>query len=111
MKRKIKIEASIVRPHVTQSKTWLTFQAGLPDGIFSIQKSQFGKICEGLALDDFGLFYGHLVYFWPFMYYISVAIWYMLWLFGKSFPVLVCCTKKNLANLVSSRNLPILEQK
>jgi hypothetical protein len=36
-------------------------------------------------------FYGHLVYF--------TAIWSILWLFGIFFPVLVCCTKKNLATL------------
>jgi hypothetical protein len=40
---------------------------------------------------DVGIFYGHLAYF--------VAIWYI---FGNLyvFPVLVCCTKKNLATLV-----------
>jgi hypothetical protein len=27
------------------------------------------------------------------------AIWYICWLFGTFFPVLVYCTKKNLANL------------
>jgi hypothetical protein len=47
-----------------------------------------------------GIFFGHLVYFtiiwnilWPFGTYI-------LWLFGMFFPVLVCCTKENLATLV-----------
>jgi hypothetical protein len=39
----------------------------------------------------FGLFYGNLVYF--------VAIWYIFWLFGLFFPVMVSCTKKNLATL------------
>jgi hypothetical protein len=38
-------------------------------------------------MEDFCLFYGHLVYF--------AAIW----LFGKKCPVLVCCTEKNLATL------------
>jgi hypothetical protein len=54
----------------------------LPDGIFSDQKSQFGKILEGLAMEDVGIFatilsilqtngifYGHLVQFW--------VIWYI----------------------------------
>jgi hypothetical protein len=44
---------------------------GLPDGIFSDQKSQFGKFLEGLAIEHagilyghyLGLFYGHLVYY------------------------------------------------
>jgi hypothetical protein len=48
-------------------------------------------------MEDFGIFYGHLVYF--------VAIWYILWPFGIfygylvgiCFSVLVCCTKENLA--------------
>jgi hypothetical protein len=35
----------------------------LPNGIFSKQKSQFGQICEGLAMEDVGIFYGHFVYF------------------------------------------------
>jgi hypothetical protein len=36
-------------------------------------------------LRPIGIFYGHLVYF--------LVVWYI-------FPVLVCCTKKNLATLV-----------
>jgi hypothetical protein len=46
----------------------------LPDGIFSNQKSRFGQILEGLAMEDVGVFYVHLVYF--------MAIWYILWPFG-----------------------------
>jgi hypothetical protein len=30
------------------------------------------------------------------------AIWYILWLFGTFFPVLVCCTKKHLATLLGA---------
>jgi hypothetical protein len=37
--------------------------AGLPDGMFSIQKYQFGKILEGLAMEDVGIFYDQMVYF------------------------------------------------
>jgi hypothetical protein len=33
----------------------------LPDGIFSDQKFLFGKIYEGLAMEDVGIFYGALV--------------------------------------------------
>jgi hypothetical protein len=66
---------------------------GLPNGLFSNQKSQFKLILEGLRLENvyfmaiwnilqkFGIFYNHLVYF---------------------FPVLVTCTKKNLATLPSA---------
>jgi hypothetical protein len=39
----------------------------------------------------FGIFYGHLGYF--------MTIWYTLCSFGTFFPVLVSCTKKNLATL------------
>jgi hypothetical protein len=31
-----------------------------------------------------------------------MGIWYILWLFGTYFPVLVVCTKKNLATLVNT---------
>jgi hypothetical protein len=33
------------------------------DGLFSNQKSKFGYILEGLAMEDDGMFYGHLVHF------------------------------------------------
>jgi hypothetical protein len=42
----------------------------------------------------FGIFYRHLGYF--------MTIWYILWSFGTFCPVLVSCTKKNLATLVYS---------
>jgi hypothetical protein len=71
---------------------------------FQTKKSQFGKILEGLPKEDvgtsmaiwsillpFGIVCGHLVYF--------VAIWYILRSFGMIFPILVSCTKKNLATL------------
>jgi hypothetical protein len=38
-------------------------EAGLPDGIFSNQKFQFGLIVEGLAMEDVGLCYDHLILF------------------------------------------------
>jgi hypothetical protein len=31
-------------------------QPGLPDGLFSNQKCKFGKILEGLAMEDVGIF-------------------------------------------------------
>jgi hypothetical protein len=42
--------------------------AGLPDGLFSNQKSKFGKILEGVSMEDVGIFYGHLVHFTVFYY-------------------------------------------
>jgi hypothetical protein len=41
---------------------------------FSSQKFPFGKILEGLAVVDVGIFYDHVVNF--------PAIWYILWSFG-----------------------------
>jgi hypothetical protein len=37
-------------------------KTGLPDGIFSYQKSQFGYMLEGLEMENVGIFYGHLKY-------------------------------------------------
>jgi hypothetical protein len=78
----------------------LSFKAprisGLPDGLFSNQKYQFWENFQGFEKVDIlwpfgmfyeymhGIFYDHLVHF--------VLIWYI-------FPVLVSCTKKNLATL------------
>jgi hypothetical protein len=39
------------------------FAAGLPDGLFSNQKSKFGSIFEGPAIKDVGILYGLLEYF------------------------------------------------
>jgi hypothetical protein len=60
-----------------------------PFGLFYVYLVYFMAIWYILCL--FGIFYGYLVYF--------TAIWYILWLFGICFPILVCCTKKNLATL------------
>jgi hypothetical protein len=60
---------------------------GLPDGIFSNQKSKFGQISEGLVMEDVGMFSVHLVYFsaichilWPFG--IFLVNWYIFSHFG-----------------------------
>jgi hypothetical protein len=39
------------------------FCAGLPDGLILYQKSKFGQILMGLAIEDVGIFYGHLAHF------------------------------------------------
>jgi hypothetical protein len=36
--------------------------------LFSNKKSQFGQIWDGLAMEDVGMFYGHLVHFTVFCY-------------------------------------------
>jgi hypothetical protein len=38
-------------------------KTGVPDGLFSNQKSRFGKILEGLRLKIVDVFYGHWEYF------------------------------------------------
>jgi hypothetical protein len=40
----------------------MDFKAGLPDGIFSDQKSQFGLTFDGLEHEKVGIFYGYLEY-------------------------------------------------
>jgi hypothetical protein len=85
-----------------ETRAWprlMLSEPGLPDGIFSNQKSKFGSILEGIAMEAVGIFHGHVVYF--------KAVWYICWPFGifyigiwYIFPVLVCCTKKNLATLI-----------
>jgi hypothetical protein len=37
--------------------------AGLPDGLFSNQKSQLGRKFQGLGWRNTDIFYGHLEYF------------------------------------------------
>jgi hypothetical protein len=49
---------------------WSPCRTWLPDGLFSNQKYQFGKILEGLAMEVVGVFHVHLVY--------VMAIWYIL---------------------------------
>jgi hypothetical protein len=61
---------------------------------------------ERLELENVGIFYGHLVYFTAILVYF-VAIWYNSWLFGIFFPILVDCTKKNLATLLTRRILAV----
>jgi hypothetical protein len=65
---------------------------GLPDGLFSNQKSQIWV--------NFGIFNDHLEYF--------MAVWYSLWSFVIFFPLWNVWTKKNLATLVHTWNLQIL---
>jgi hypothetical protein len=54
------------------------------------RKSQFGKMFKGLAMEEVGILYGH--------FGIPFGIFYGC--MGVFFPVLVCCTKKNLATRV-----------
>jgi hypothetical protein len=49
-------------------------RAGLPDGLFSNQKSQFGQILDGLRMKNVRIFYEHSEQF--------TAVWYILRSFG-----------------------------
>jgi hypothetical protein len=46
---------------ICEKKVRSKLRNGLPDGLFSDQQSQFGYILDGLAMEDHGLFYGHLI--------------------------------------------------
>jgi hypothetical protein len=59
----------------------IVLASGLPDGLFSNQKSKFGLILEGLAIEDVVMFYRHLVHFTVFCY--------ILWTFGVVRGILV----------------------
>jgi hypothetical protein len=74
-------------------------EPGLPDGLFSNQKPQFGLILEGLGIKNVGIFYDHLEY--------VMAICYNLWRFDLVchhlvyfLPFWYIWTKKNLATLL-----------
>jgi hypothetical protein len=62
--------------------------------MFPTQKSKFGYILEGLAMEDVGIFDRHLVYFTGDLVYF-VLIWYIFPHFGMLF-------QKNLATPRSS---------
>jgi hypothetical protein len=49
---------------------------GLPDGIFSYQKFQFGYILEGLGMENVGVTYG---YFWNIL--LPFGIFYGSWVY------------------------------
>jgi hypothetical protein len=77
----------------------ITLYPGLPDGLFSNQKSHL----EGLRLENVYIFYGHLEclmdifdILWPSGTFYFMFIWYIFPFF------LVSCTKKNLATLIVS---------
>jgi hypothetical protein len=42
--------------NLVRGKNFYRFGPGLPDGLFSNQKSKFGKILEGLAMEEVGIF-------------------------------------------------------
>jgi hypothetical protein len=59
----------------TKNDKQMILGSGLPDGIFSNQKSQFGEILEALGIEKVGIY--------------STAIWYILRPFGKFYGHLI----------------------
>jgi hypothetical protein len=78
-------------PHPIQGCQMVYFQTKNPNLGKFWRVLQWQDIC---TLWTFGIFYSQLLYF--------MAIWYILWLFGIYFPVLVCCIEKNLETLILS---------
>jgi hypothetical protein len=60
-------------------------RTGLPDGLFSYQKSQFRFIFEGAEMENLGIFFGHFWYFkaiWVFLMPFGVFCDYLVHIFG-----------------------------
>jgi hypothetical protein len=70
--------------------------------LFLYQKCKNGCILVCLGIEKFGVLHAHLLFLLPFCY-IFMASWYFYCQFGTFFPILVCCTKKNLATLTRRR--------
>jgi hypothetical protein len=64
----------------------------------------FWSSLEGFGMKIFGMFHDSVVYFYTVRYMYFMTVWYILCLFGICIvPVLVCCTKSNLATLAARR--------
>jgi hypothetical protein len=68
----------------------------LPDGIFSYQKNS--DYLKSLGVGTFWYILRTSGIFWSYLENV-MAVWYILWPFGVLFPILVYCTKENLATL------------
>jgi hypothetical protein len=78
----------------TRVAGWHIFKSKIPIWV------NFGGYCNGrfwYTLWPFGLLYGHLVYF--------VSFCYILGSFGICSRFCICCTKKNLATLIQTKNV------
>jgi hypothetical protein len=63
---------------------------------FQTKNTNLGKFLEGLAMEDAGIFYDHLVYCFTVFLVHFIVIW-------NIFPLLVSFSKKNLATLTRTR--------
>jgi hypothetical protein len=80
-----KLEPRNSRRKIFSGSRWLV--AGLPDGLFSNQKSQFGSIFDSLRLENVDIFYGRLEYLRTFGDFYDhlvhfVLMWYIFSGFG-----------------------------
>jgi hypothetical protein len=61
-------------------------------------------IFESLGIENVGIYFVVILNMcFTTIFYVLWSLWYILWSFGKFFPVLVCCAKKNLATLISTQ--------
>jgi hypothetical protein len=75
----------------------------MPDGIFFETKNpslgKFRKVSQWKMLEYF-------MYIWSILRPLDIFL-YILWQFGIFFPVLVCCTEKNLATLLNEPHIEL----
>jgi hypothetical protein len=75
----------------TVSPRWLPLYQGCQMVYFQTKNPNLGKFWSALQWNMLVNFIAIHMYF--------TAVWYILWPFWSIFPVLVCCTKKNLATM------------
>jgi hypothetical membrane protein len=71
----------------------------------NLKLEKFRSVLQGNMMVNLiliGIFHCHLEYF--------MAIWHIMWAFLYIFPVLVCCTKKNLATLLDTETRLFIEK-
>jgi hypothetical protein len=78
------------RPVRIRVARWFVFKPEIPNWV-SFGWPSIGNVYK---------FYGHLEYFMKIWDILHITIRYILHSFGTFFPVLVSCTKKNLATLL-----------
>jgi hypothetical protein len=83
--------------------------SGLPDGIFSKQKYQFGI---WYILWPSGIFCGHLVYFVAIWYFVTRKIWqpWLDWILGCQHAVLARFKNLALSNCLKNLGLTLMGQ-
>jgi hypothetical protein len=80
----------------------LRSEQGCQMSYFHTKKIPFGFIVEGLGMDTVGIVYGQKEYFKPFDILYGHLVYFVA--FCIFFPILVCCTKNNLASQVANRS-------